>query len=175
MLSAANTSLPHCSSGTFERCSMTVHTNRLQEPVRLAESCDLSLMKPRYPGKQACLLKLSTHCKERSCKMGLHAHMLAITDGHLYQMPDVTNLHSRAYVNERPRTGSLHAPRTLSTRAPLWQALLQILALPTHWAIAFLYPESMFCRCLHCTALRCQELWPSSACCQLSRVYTPST
>lgn len=119
MLSAANTSLPHCSSGTFERCSMTVHTNRLQEPVRLAESCDLSLMKPRHPGKQACLLKLSTHCKERSCKMGLHAHMLAITDGHLYQMPDVTNLHSRAYVNERPRTGSLHAPRTLSTRAPL--------------------------------------------------------
>ena len=95
--------------------------------------------------------------------MGLHGRMLMITDERLYQMPDVTSLHSRAYVIERPRTGGLHAPRTLSTRAPLTGPTAD----PTPaLSIAFLYSESVFC--LHCFVLHFQELWPSSACCQLS-------
>lgn len=114
---------PHpAPQSSFERCSAAVDVCQRQKPVRLAESCDLSLRELRHLGQQPPSLNLSIQRKERGCKMGLCACVLMTTDQHPYRMPeDVARPHSRACGNGRPRTGGLDAPRTLSTRSHLRQ------------------------------------------------------
>lgn len=172
---SSNPSPPHthCSSGPFERRSMTVPTCRPRKQVRLAESCNLSLTKPRHPDKQARLLKLSRHCKRDVAKWDCMLPCLQQETEHLYQMPDVARLHSRAYVNEKPgQVAFMHQDpqyQGSSLTGPTPDPT------PPH-TLSHCFPSSRKCvlQLLHCIAFP-GALAFLSLLSAVPRVYTPST